>query len=71
MTVKELANKKTGRPLMLGEDLDQQVRAHLAALRENRGVVNTAITITCEKGVVKSFDSNLLECTFPNTGQNT
>ena len=35
---------------------------NLAALRENRAVVNTAITIACAKGVAKCFDSNLLEC---------
>ena len=61
-SVKELVNKKTGRPLMLGEDLDKQVRAYLTALRETGAVVNTAITIACAKGVVKNFDSNLLEC---------
>ena len=61
-TVKELVNKITGRPLMLGEDLDKQVRAYLTALWETGAVVNTAITIACAKGVVKNFDSNLLEC---------
>ena len=60
--MKELANKNIGRPLTLGEDLDKQVRAYLSALRENGAVVNTAITIACAKGVVKCFDSNLLEC---------
>ena len=68
MTVKELTNKKTGRPLILGEDLDKQVQAYLAALRENGAVVDTAIAIACAKGVVKLFDSNLLEC---NGGQAT
>ena len=62
MTVKELPNKKLGRPLMLGEDLDKQVRAYLAALQENGAVVNTAITIASAKGVVKCFNSNLLDC---------
>ena len=32
MTVKELANKRLGCPLMLGEDLDKQVHAYLTAL---------------------------------------
>ena len=61
-SVKELVNKKTGRPLMLGEDLDKQVQAYLKELRENGAVVNTAITIACARGVVKNVDSNLLEC---------
>ena len=48
-SVKELVNKKTGRPLMLGEDLDKQVKAYLKALREYGAVVNTAITIACAR----------------------
>ena len=63
VTVNELANEKTGRPLLLGENLDKQVRAYLEALRENGAVVNTAITIACAKGVVKHFDSNLWSAT--------
>ena len=43
-----------------------QVQAYLAALWENGALVNTAIAIACVKGVVKYFDSNLLEC---NGGQ--
>ena len=62
MTVNKLVSKKTGRPLLLGEELNKQVQAYLAALRENGAVVNTAVTIACAKGVVKSCDSNLLEC---------
>lgn len=62
VVVKELVNKKCGRPLMLGEELDTQVRAYLSALRENGAVVNTAITIACAKGIVRCHDSNLLEC---------
>ena len=61
-SVKELVNKKTGRPLMLGEDLDKQVKAYLKALREYGAVVNTAITIACARGVMKNVDSNLLKC---------
>ena len=62
LLVKELPEKKTGRPLMLGEELDKQVRAYLVSLRENGAVINTAIAMACAQGVVKSYDSNLLEC---------
>ena len=61
-TVKELGKKKTGRPLMLGEELDRQVHAYLTALSESGAVVNTAIAIACAKGLVKCHDSNLLVC---------
>ena len=62
MTVKQLVNKKRGHPLLLGCTLYQQVRAYLTALRNNGAVVNTAIAIGCAEGVVKNFNSNLLEC---------
>ena len=58
VTVEALENKKTGRPLMLSQDLDKQVQSYLAALRESGAVVNTAIVIACAMGVVKSHDSN-------------
>ena len=59
--VTELSQKKRGRPFLLGSELDQQVRAYIMALRDNGAVINTAITMACAEGVVKSHDSNLLE----------
>ena len=62
ITINELPEKKRGRPCLLGEDLDKQVRSYLIALRERGGVVNTAIVLACADGIVKSNDSNLLAC---------
>ena len=62
MTVNELVNKKRGRPLLLGDELDKQVQAYITSLREHGAVINTAIAIACAEGIVKSHDSNLLEC---------
>ena len=59
--MKELPNRKRGRPLVLGEELDQQVQAYLLEYRRNATVVNTAIVIGCAQGLVKDHDSNLLE----------
>ena len=42
MSVQELPEKKRGRQLLLGEELDRQVRAYLTSFRENGAVVNTA-----------------------------
>ena len=61
MVVKELPNRENGRPLLLGEELDQQVQAYLLEYRRNATVVNTAIVIGCAQGLVKDHDSNLLE----------
>lgn len=60
--VKKLENKKRGRPLLLGEELDEQVKTYILALRNNGAVINSAIVIGCATGIVKSHDSNLLKC---------
>ena len=62
VTVKVLADKKIGRPLLLGYELEKQVQTYLKSLRENGAVINTAIAMACADGIVKSYDSNLLEC---------
>ena len=58
--MKKLPEKKRGRPFLLGEELEMQVRAYLTALRANGAVVNTPIAIGYAEGIVKSNDSNLL-----------
>ena len=58
--MKRLPEKKRGRPFLLGEELEMQVRAYLTALGANGAVVNTAIAIGCAERIVKSNDSNLL-----------
>ena len=60
VTVKVLADKKIGCPLWLGYELEKQVQAYLKSLRENGAVINTAMA--CADGIVKSYDSNVLEC---------
>ena len=58
--LKCLPEKKRGRPYLLGEELDKQVRAYVASLRANGAVVNTAIVLSCAEGIIKNHDSNLL-----------
>ena len=60
INITELPQKKRGRPLLLGEELDKQVQAYLTSFRESGAVVNTAITMACAEGIVRSADSNLL-----------
>ena len=48
-TVQKLLEKKRGRPFLLGEELEMQVRTYLAA-----------IAIGCAEGIVKNKDSRLL-----------
>ena len=60
--VKELDTKKRGRPLLLGPVLDNLVQSYLVQLRQNGGVVNSAIVRSAAVGIVKSHDANLLKC---------
>lgn len=60
ITVDELPMKKRGRPFLLGEKLNQQVKQYMTTLRENGAVINTSIVVACAVGVVKSEDHNLL-----------
>lgn len=56
----ELAEKKRGRPCLIGDELDKQVRGYLTTLRSHGAVVNTAIAVSCTEGIIKNKDSNLL-----------
>ena len=52
LEVTKLSAKKRGRPLLLGEEMDEQVKVFLKQLRENGAVVNTAIH--CKNYVVRT-----------------
>ena len=60
MDVNELSDKKRGRRLMLGEELDKQVQSYVLDLRSNGAVINSSITIAVAQGIVTNYDSNLL-----------
>ena len=59
-TVQELIPKKRGRPLILGEDLDKQVREYLLETRHRGGIINTAVAIATGTGIVMSQNPSLL-----------
>ena len=60
MDVNELSDKKRGRRLMLGEQLDKRVQSYVLDLRSNGAVINSSITIAVAQGIVTNYDSNLL-----------
>ena len=62
MTINKLPERKRGRPYLLGEKLEMQVRAYLQTLRVNGTVVNTSIAIGCAKGIAMNEDINVLAC---------
>ena len=60
--LKELPRKKKqGRPLLLGNELDEQVREYVKFLRKRGSAVNTTVVMGAGEGIVKSKDANLLK----------
>ena len=60
LTITELPEKKKGRPLLLGDQLEFEVIRYLKDLRIKGAVVNTAIAVSCAKGIVLKANSNFL-----------
>ena len=58
--VQELPNKKVGRPLMTGEEIDKQVQHYLTDLRKKGCIINTSVTIAVAEGILLNKDANLL-----------
>ena len=56
---KELPNKKPGRPLATGEEIDQQVRHYLTDLRRRGCIVNTNVAIAVGEGILLSKNPGL------------
>ena len=51
---------KRGRPLLLGETLDNQVKAYIRFVRESGGPVTSTITIAIGRAIVRKYNSKLL-----------
>ena len=64
MIIEKLLEKKTGRPLMLGETLDKEVQAYIQETHKVGGVVNARIAIACATGILQRRNSNLLAVTL-------
>ena len=60
LTVKSLPVRKRGRPLLLGEKLDSQVKSYIQAVRGGGGVVTTSITMAAATAIVQKADRTLL-----------
>ena len=55
-----LKTKKRGRRLLLGDELDNQVKSFVTSIRKSGGVINTAVVKAAGCGVVLSADRSLL-----------
>ena len=58
--VHEFPHKKTGRPLLLGKDLDTQVQEYLRSLCKLGMPINTSIVIASARGIVMNKNAHLL-----------
>jgi hypothetical protein len=59
---RKLVSGKRGHPLLLGNELDKRLQDYITQLRVAGGVVNAAIVEAAAVGIVKDYDSNLLQC---------
>lgn len=55
-----LTKKKSGRPLLLGKDLDDSVQDFVESLRKVGGVVNTSIVMAAAEGIVAAKNPSFL-----------
>ena len=58
--IQELPGKKRGWPLLLGEQLDKQVRDYILYLRSHGCIIYAHVVIAVSKGIIMGNDSNLL-----------
>ena len=68
---RELPTKKRGRPLLLGEELDRQVRTYLHEKRGRGCAVNTAVAIGVGLGIARkhgNFITGSVEDLFLHKG---
>lgn len=59
-SVTTLSEKRKGRPLLIGEELEDQVKSFLCGVRSSGGVINAPITVAVARGIVTTKDANLL-----------
>ena len=59
-TVQELVSKKHGHPLLVGEEVDEQVREYVRELRKSGVIINAHMVKAVGMGLVLNKDANLL-----------
>ena len=57
--MKELLSKKRGRPLWIGEELDEQVRHYITYMRKEGTVINAHVAIAVGEGILMSHGKSM------------
>ena len=58
--VKEPIKRAPGRPLLLGQEVEEKAKAIILNIRDSGGVINNSVVIGIIKGIIRDSDSNLL-----------
>ena len=58
VVVESLPSKKRGRPLLLGCELDDQVKSYIKDLRGKGGNVDTTVVIACAEAIVNRVNKS-------------
>ena len=58
--IKTLPVKRRGRPLLLGESLDNEVKSYMGRIHKDGGVITTSIVIAAATAIVRRHDKTLL-----------
>ena len=61
LTVSVLSEKSRGKPLLVGNELEEQLKPFVGQLRSFWAVVNSAIVRAAARGIIMAKDANLLE----------
>ena len=57
IAIQELLHRKTGRPLLVTEELDIQIQEYIKELRKHGLAINTSIIIASERGIIMNKDA--------------
>ena len=58
--ISSLPEAKPGRPLLLGDRLDNQVKEYVRTVRKGGGLITTEITIAAAKAIIRKYNPQLL-----------
>ena len=59
--VHSIPSKKQCQPLLLGDELDEQVKCYVRNVREKGGGIDTTVPIACAEAMVKRANKMLLK----------
>ena len=61
VVVHSIPSKRRGRPLLIGDELDEQLKVYVRELRARRAGIDTTVLIACGEAIVSRVDKKLLK----------